>query len=74
MAWWRFGGVRHRRLAHLAARILPPPAEALVSDETAREWVRGARRTLFDLDFILDTDLGEQEQQAPVAAALLDDA
>jgi hypothetical protein len=25
LLWWRFGGLRYRRLAHLAARVLPPP-------------------------------------------------
>ena len=72
LAWWRFGGVRHRRLAHVVARILPLPADARVSDEAARDWVLAHRDELQDPDVILDErhGLNDEERKALVAAIL----
>jgi hypothetical protein len=77
LAWWRFGGLRHRRLAHLAARLLPPPADALAQgDDSAREWVKAARGQLLDPEFLLDdqTAISDQERKALVAVALVSDS
>lgn len=76
LAWWRFGGLRRRRLAHLASRLLPPPEEALATDSSAREWVGGARERLQEPAFFLDVDsvaLADDERQALLAAALLEE-
>lgn len=76
LLWWRFGGLRHRRLAHLAARILPPPEDVLATDESARRWARGARETLLDPDSLLDTErvtLSDDEHKALLAMAHLSD-
>jgi hypothetical protein len=76
LLWWRFGGLRYRRLAHLAARVLPPPENVLATDESARQWVRGVRETLLDPEFLLDTErvtLSDDERKALLAVALLSD-
>ena len=73
LAWWRFGGVRHRRLAHVAARILPPPAEALLSDDACSNWFQGKRDALLDPDFLGESEqLADDERNALVALALLE--
>jgi hypothetical protein len=77
LVWWRFGGLRYRRLAHLAARILPPPEDVLATDESARQWARGARETLLDPEYLLDdrrVALSGDERKALLAVALLNDA
>lgn len=77
LVWWRFGGLCYRRLAHLAARILPPPEDGLATDESARQWARGARETLLDPEYLLDdrrVALSEDERKALLAIALLNDA
>jgi hypothetical protein len=76
LAWWRFGRVRHRRLAHLAARTFAPPVEVLATDDAARAWVRDARDTLLNAEFLSDPErvgLSDDERKPLVAAALLDD-
>lgn len=76
LLWWRFGGIRHRRLAHVAARVLPPPEDLLATDENARQWARGARERLLDPEFLLDNErirLSEDERKALLAIALLND-
>ncbi len=77
LAWWRFGGLRHRRLAHLAGRLLPPPEGVLAADESAMVWIRGARGTLLEPEFFLDRSrptLADDERKALIAVALLGDA
>lgn len=76
LLWWQFGGLRHRRLAHLAARILPPPEDVLATDESSRRWARGARETLLDPDSLLDTErvtLSDDEHKALLAMTHLSD-
>jgi hypothetical protein len=76
LAWWRFGGVRHRRLAHLVARLLPPPEDVLTGDESAKDWVRGVQEQVFEPQAFLEADppvLAEDERRALIANALLDD-
>jgi hypothetical protein len=76
LIWWRFGGLRYRRLAHVAARILPPPGDVLATDESARQWARRARETLLDPDFLLETQrvrVSDDERKALLAIALLND-
>lgn len=73
LSWWRFGGVRHRRLSHLAARLMPPPQEALATDELASGWMTGKREALLDPDFLSEqTDLTRAEHDAIFAFALLE--
>jgi hypothetical protein len=72
LAWWRFGGLRHRRLAHVAARLLPPPDDVLDTDERSLQWTLGARDSLLDPDFFLSDDAGltESERRAFTAVVL----
>ncbi|MEJ7784082.1 MAG: DEAD/DEAH box helicase [Solirubrobacteraceae bacterium] len=76
LTWWRFGGVRHRRLAHLAARLMPAPDAALGTDEAASGWALSARPELLDPEFFLDDDHGldDGERSALVAFVLSSDA
>lgn len=73
LAWWRFGGLRHRRLAHLAARLLPPPNETLGDDDAAARWIGESRNQLLDTDFFMSEEIGlaEDELGALVATTLL---
>lgn len=75
LIWWRFGGLRHRRLAHLAARLLPPPGPSAFADEDAmRDWARRSRSQLLDPGFFLDESnrLNDAERNALTAAVLLE--
>lgn len=62
-AWYRWG-FRRRRLAHLLAQVLPPPAE--VDDQDLGGWVVGQRREL------LAGQLDErfEDDQVPLVEAL----
>ncbi len=76
LLWWRFGGLRYRRLAHLAARVLPPPEDMLATDEHARQWALGSREALLDPEFLVDTErvaLSDDERKALLAITLLSD-
>jgi hypothetical protein len=73
LAWWRFGGFRQRRLAHLAARIMPPPADELLTEESAQAWVRTARPFLVPQAFEGEDaeSINENERKALAASALM---
>lgn len=72
LTWWRFGGVRHRRLAHLAARLMPPPDDVLGTDEASSAWAQRARPELLEPEFFLDESHGldDRERSALVAYVL----
>lgn len=73
LAWWRFGGFRQRRrLAHLAAKIMPPPDDALLTDESAQAWVHSAQPLLTQEAFEGGhAEVLEDERKALAANALL---
>jgi hypothetical protein len=72
LAWWRMGGVRHRRLSHLVARLMPVPEDVITSDEAVSNWMRAKRPELLDPEFFLDARhaLDEGERAALTALAL----
>jgi DEAD/DEAH box helicase len=76
LAWWRFGGLGHRRrLAHTAARLMPPREDVLVADESAREWIQAARSFLEPQAFEEDdtVTVTDDERKALMASAVLGD-
>jgi hypothetical protein len=73
LAWWRFGGVRQRRLAHLAASVIPVPGEVLDSDDSRqREWLTGKRESLLDPSRLADAQMPQSALKALTALALLE--
>ncbi|MDA0179320.1 DEAD/DEAH box helicase [Solirubrobacter phytolaccae] len=73
LGWWRFGGVRHRRLAHLATRLIPPPPSIVhADDEVQRDWFKGKRDVLLDSEFLTSPErtLVDDERAALTAFSL----
>lgn len=76
LAWWRFGGIRQRRLAHLAASLVPVPSDVLDGDDgQQREWLSGKRQQLLEPDVLggLEPTLSADAFKALTALALLAD-
>jgi hypothetical protein len=74
LLWWRYGGVRHRRLAHLASRLMPPSGElAFAEDDEQRKAMSGQFDRLVDPDDLLTRGLTDDERKALTALALITD-
>ena len=71
LSWYRFG-VRHRRIAHLLASLMPLP-EDLSRDEEVESWIVGQRNAWLDnlVDDGVPSQVPETAERALIAAAVI---